>query len=60
MPRISEEGRLRREAGALADKAAAKRHKAAADAIIAITRRIEQGDVDKADLDALTAWLEAP
>ena len=66
--------RLRRQhAATLADEAAAtrdnaivrredaatRRDAAAADAIAAITRRIEQGDLDKAELDALTAALKA-
>ena len=52
--------RLRRQhAATLADEAAAKRDNAQADAIAAVTRRIEQGDLDKGDLDALTAVLKA-
>ena len=46
-------------AATLADEGAAARDNARADAIAAITRRIEQGDVDKAELHALTAALKA-
>ena len=69
----ADERRERRRAGTRADNAAAKRHEAAAkrheaaakrdnaaaNAIAAITRRIEQGDLDKGELDALTAALKA-
>ena len=69
-----EKRRLRRQhAATLADEAAAardnaivrreetatRRDDAAANAIAAITRRIEQGDLDKGELDALTAALKA-